>query len=143
MRITDRFRAEHVAFVDALDDLRRLVDGGASADTFVAALRTLAAPLADHAQREEDVLFPELVSDDDARGPIRVLTEEHELIDGWVAQMTDGPSPAGLRALFDELEWTLRGHIEREDSVLFPLAERILNEVELAALDTPPAAVLA
>ncbi len=141
MRITDRFRNEHAAFVDALDDLRRLLDTGTQVDAFVAALRTLAAPLGDHAQREEDVLFPELAADDDARGPIRVLTEEHELIDGWIARMTDGPSPSELGALFEEFEWTLRGHIVREDSVMFPLAERILNEVELVALDAPPATV--
>lgn len=135
MRITDRFRSEHAVFVQQLEILGELLDGGAPREAFVAALRTLAAPLSRHAEREEDVLFPELAFDDDARGPIRVLTEEHDLIDGWIERLTAGLPPAELRSVFEELAETLRGHILREDSAMFPLAELVLDEAKLVALD--------
>lgn len=142
MRITDRFRTEHVAFVAELDVLRALLDAGADPHVFRDTLRRLAAPLADHAQREEDVLFGELGADDDARAPIQILTAEHDLIEDHLARMEELPAAPALRALFDELELTLRGHIEREDSVMFPLAERILSAAELSSLDAAPLTAL-
>lgn len=133
MRITDRFRGEHQVFLTQLDVLRGLLDGGASADAFAGALRALAAPVGGHAEREEAVLFPALGSEG-IEAPTRVLTEEHRLFDGWIEQMTAG-ARAELRSVFEVFERTLRDHIAREDDVLFPLADRVLGEDRLVALD--------
>lgn len=135
MRITDRFRSEHTVFLEQLLVIERMVAAETSPDVDAAAIRTLAAPLRRHAEREEDALFPALASDDDASGPIRVLTEEHHLIAGWIERMSSALAPSDLRDVFYAFAETLRGHIAREDDVLFPMAERILDEVELVALD--------
>lgn len=138
MRITDRFRSEHQVFIEQLVILRSMLERDPSLAAFVAALRTLAAPLGRHAGREEAALFPAL-ADLGVDAPVRVLTGEHRMIDGWIDRIVAGLGPNELRSVFAELESTLRGHIEREDEVLFPLAERMLGDERLAEMDTPAA----
>lgn len=137
MRITDRFRSEHAVFLEQLDVLTGLLEAGEPTGAIVAALATLAAPLGRHARREEDVLFPRLVPEVGAGGPIRALTEEHRLIERQIEVITGSSSRAELRAAFDAFARTLRGHIAKEDDVLFPLAEGTLGDERLAALDEP------
>lgn len=138
MRITDRFRGEHQVFVEQLGVLRSMLERGVSPEAFVAALQTLAAPLGRHAGREEEELFPALAGAG-VEAPVRVLTDEHRLIDGWIGRIAAGLAPDELRSVFAELESTLRGHIEREDEILFPLAERMLGDDRLIEMDAPAA----
>lgn len=137
MKITDRFRSEHAVFLEQLHVLSGLLDAGEPTGAIVAAVRTLAAPLGRHARREEDALFPLLVPVTGEGGPIGALTEEHRFIERQIGVITGSSSRAELRFAFDAVAGTLRGHIAKEDDVLFPLAEGILGDERLAALDEP------
>ncbi len=60
MRIIDRFSSEHDVFISQLEVIEDLTRGGAAVASIVAAIRTRAAPLRAHAEREERPLFPDL-----------------------------------------------------------------------------------
>ncbi len=133
MRITDRYRAEHAVFVQQLGVLTTMLRGGASLYEVIAGVRTLAAPLRTHAENEEHALFPALGPDADA--PVQILTQEHSQIERWIGQMTAPGSRVEVATIFASFDRLLRGHIVREDEVLFPMAERALDESDLVALD--------
>lgn len=92
-----------------------------------------------HHAKEEDVLFIELIKNGmpEKQSPIEAMHMEHEqgrafvrtmetaalkAQDGWPNQVTVIAENAQSYA---EL---LRGHIDKEDNILYPLAERVLPE---------------
>ena len=98
-----------------------------------------------HHGKEEELLFPALERAGVARdrGPIGVMLREHELGRGCVQQMKAafsrlkaGDSRAALdftRSVGDYIS-LLNQHIEKENNVLFTMAERQLSEATLAEL---------
>lgn len=90
-----------------------------------------------HHKKEEDVLFPAMVAHGMAveGGPIGVMLAEHEqgrrAIRAMVAaaeRWAEGDPAARAEVVRHALEYTalLRQHIEKENHILFPLAEDIL-----------------
>ena len=94
-----------------------------------------------HHAKEEERLFPELERKGVPRagGPIGVMCDEHVLGRAHVArmrEMIDADDRDGLRREALEYAALLRGHIAKEDNVLFPLGRAVLDPSELAALET-------
>ncbi len=92
-----------------------------------------------HHGKEEALLFTELERQGmpSDSGPIGVMLEEHEIgrrCVGMIASIADGKGPlqpeeqAKLRAVVSEYVAMLGAHIQKEDGVLFPMAERLLDE---------------
>ncbi len=92
-----------------------------------------------HHAKEEDVLFVALVKNGmpEKSSPIEAMLMEHDQGRVFVRAVEDGAQRAMLGELgqipviaenargYAEL---LRGHIDREDTILYPLAERVLPE---------------
>jgi len=142
----DDLRHEHEAILFALKILaainRRLTDGQAVdlADLrdFIGFLREFADKC--HHGKEEGLLFPALIEAGVANegGPVGVMLAEHVEGRKWIAAME-----AALQPVFHAAEFVaaaqgytqlLSAHIEKENQVLFPLAERLLPEARLQAL---------
>lgn len=125
---------EHVRILAQLDQLERLAADLPSAGGMVFARiesighQLLAAE--PHHQREEQVLFPAL-RERGIDGPPNVMEAEHvelralkhQIVD-LAAKSTMGDTLAiqPLRAAAHALVSTLRAHIEKEDSILYPMA---------------------
>ncbi|WP_432823198.1 hemerythrin domain-containing protein [Trichloromonas sp.] len=92
-----------------------------------------------HHAKEEDVLFVALVKNGmpEKSSPIEAMLMEHDQGRAFVRAVEDGAQ----RAMLGELGQIpviaenargyaalLRGHIDREDTILYPLAERVLPE---------------
>ncbi|HKJ04059.1 MAG TPA: hemerythrin domain-containing protein [Geopsychrobacteraceae bacterium] len=92
-----------------------------------------------HHAKEEDVLFIELIKNGmpEKQSPIEAMHMEHDQGRSYVRAMEE----AARKALDGELGQAniiagnakgyaalLRGHIEKEDDILYPLAERVLPE---------------
>jgi hemerythrin-like domain-containing protein len=93
-----------------------------------------------HHGKEEDHLFPAMVNAGVKRdgGPIGAMLQEHAQGREWISKMTQSLDPA-----LDPAEFVsaargyadlLRAHIQKENDVLFPTAERILTSERLQAL---------
>lgn len=136
MRITDRFSSEHDVFLAQLEVIDDLTRRDASVESIVSALRTLAAPLVAHAENEERSLFPGLEPSMGGQGgPLAMLVEEHETIHGQIDELVDSPTRQRLETVLDAFQRLLRGHIDKEEQVLFPAASQILGDTTLEKLD--------
>jgi hemerythrin-like domain-containing protein len=91
-----------------------------------------------HHAKEEQHLFPKMVERgvEQEQGPIGVMLHEHELGRGFVRQIdeTVGPAAQGYAQAFEELKGALRSyitllrqHIDKENKMLFPLADSVLT----------------
>lgn len=154
MRLLDELKAEHDLIEQMLGSLRTFVDqrvqgaGDASdAAAFLAFFRDYAAGY--HHAREEDVLFPALVAEAELpqdSGPVAALRAQHramaktlgELAPLLVADLTDASNRERLVDLAVHYSRALWAHIDAENSVLFPEAEKRLRRVGVLALDSRP-----
>ena len=136
MRIIDRFSSEHDIFISQLEVIEDLTRGGADVASIVAAIRTLAAPLLSHAEREERALFPDLrPSMGGEGGVLAVLTDEHHVLHEQLDRMIAGPPRWELEQVLDAFLRLLLGHIEKEEVVLFPAAAQLIDGPRLERMD--------
>lgn len=141
MKATDRLKAEHTLIERALCVLERelmRIEEGASPDLgLLARLTQFFDEFVDqiHHREEEEVLFPALEEYGIARdhGPIGVLLMEHQQAKSILATLGTG---AALELVQDGRGYTylLRQHIQKEDQVLFALADSCLPPVAQEAL---------
>lgn len=115
------------AVLDELSEIRREIQG----------------EVLSHFREEELALFPVLGRHiDSSAGPIATMMEEHALFRQLELQFEEALASleAGLRDQWaeklcgagDEIGRLLPPHIEKEESVLFPMAESMLEEREWA-----------
>lgn len=143
MRIIDRFSSEHDVFATQLEVIETLVRTGAEVGSVVAAMRTLAAPLLEHAENEERALFPDLApSLGGEGGPLAILTQEHGVLHGQLDRLTGDPSRLELEEVLAAFLDLLRRHIEKEEEVLFPAAAQLIDDARLELLDRQIRAVV-
>jgi len=144
MRPTERLMAEHERILAVLDVQDALCDEIRRGDHPPAGLCeqivTFMRVFADdrHHHKEEDLLFPALERAGLPRdgGPVGVMLSEHEIGRGLIARMADAAEKwsagdvAGLAAFGSvaaEHASLLRAHIQKENQILFPMAERFLD----------------
>ena len=138
---TDVLRDEHRIILRALDMLEmaaaQLARGRPLPDGWwpeiVAWLRSFADK--NHHAKEESSLFPAMVKAGvpSEGGPIAVMLEEHERGRALVRAMEAGEA-AVRAAKAREYITLLREHIDKENGVLFPMADAVLDDRAQGAL---------
>lgn len=134
MKITEYLTTEHRVFTDQLVQIEKaLEDRDRYPDAAVRAMvEMLAAPLERHARTKDEVFFPALETYlEGTDGPLAVMGAEHEKIRQALAALVAGQD---VRELTLQLLEVLRGHIHKENRVLFPMAEEFLGPEELSRL---------
>ncbi len=136
---TAELRHEHEVILRALAVLERaaarLAAGRPLDEAALADLVRLCRTFADrcHHGKEEDTLFP-LLRAKGVGSPLAVFLEEHEEGRGYL-RTVEGAAPAAERAAAARrYVGLLRDHIERENGVLFPMADEVLSPEEHAEL---------
>jgi hemerythrin-like domain-containing protein len=144
---TKVLRHEHEAILKMLDVTEkvanRLERGEAVRPEVLANLQEFFRLFADqcHHGKEEDLLFPLLEHKGIPRtgGPIGVMLHEHEEGRSLIGQMGEAARGAGSGLAGSGSRWAqaargyaalLRGHIDKENNVLFMMAERLLASDE-------------
>lgn len=90
-----------------------------------------------HHAKEERHLFPLLEAKAAAAAPVATMLAEHQegrRLVGAMSSALEGRKLGSLADHFDAYSRLLRAHIEKEDGVLFPLADRALGEADQLAL---------
>lgn len=139
---TATLRQEHRLILRVVDALERILDGSGPADPPLEDLGdcvTFFRSYADacHHGKEEDLLFEELEDRGMSRegGPIAVMLHEHRLGRQFVGEMRDALRTMGRgdAEAWNRLERAgrgyidlMRGHIGKEDGVLFEMADRMV-----------------
>lgn len=138
MKATGELRKEHQGIILMLRVLRAVSDKIGRADPVQPAdldgIIEFLSVFVDkcHHAKEEEFLFPALEAEGVLRegGPIGVLTAEHEIgrrlaagLKNTAAQYAGDGSAGALRSVIREYVVLLTEHIQKENEVLFPLAD--------------------
>lgn len=134
MKITDAFLAEHAILYAQFDHLTQAGPAAESLAVIQGLAAGLTATLASHAHLEDELLFSALDAVLGPVGPVAVMRMEHDQIEGLLDRI---PAAADLRQGQGLLQQTLqvaRIHFAKEEQVLFPLAEQVLDQGRLTEL---------
>lgn len=135
-----KWMAEHAEALQRLDRMERAVQSSDWEGVHGVAT-WLFEELKAHNEAEEQHLFPLLdPMFGGGHGPTHCMREEHRLL--WdltqivLGDIRDGVAgnPEGSARAATQLIGTLRSHIEKENNVLYPMAERMLDAATLARL---------
>lgn len=123
------------------DNTERMVNGAFSDWNFYLDAIDFVRNYADrfHHAKEEDVLFVELVKNGmpEKSSPIEAMLMEHDQGRAFIKNLENATlkTRAGVGGYIDTIVENaqgyaalLRGHIQKEDQILYPLAERVLPE---------------
>jgi hemerythrin-like domain-containing protein len=134
MKITDILRAEHTVFHHLFDHI----------ETSAPKLKTLAevksvAVLIDkvmspHSQTEDELFIEPLEHCFDQIGQKETFHHEHELIEQTLAKVSKARSLKDGKKLLLGVIAASRKHFEKEERIVFPMAERILKTKTLTEL---------
>lgn len=134
---------EHRRVWPLLDDLASIAESlspgtadEASIRRYAEAVQKIKDELDIHLLREERILFPSLEAflPRDS-GPLAVMLAEHEDLRTDEAKMKEllasgSGASAGLREVALRFVAVLKAHIQKEDNILFPMAEMHLNPAD-------------
>lgn len=130
MRITDALYGEH----GALYLLMTAIEGTAP-DSDLASLQTSArlfeSAILAHAHLEDEALFAALEKKMPGGGPVTAMRAEHEEIESELAQVAKSREAKEARAHLEAAIAAARSHFQKEEVVLFPMAEQLLAADEL------------
>jgi len=156
MKITDALKGEHGVFYAQFQFIENALPD-ANLATLKALGAMLAAALAPHAQIEDEILLPPLEAKIGEDGPIAPFRAEHleiedmlgrlqkvrevlgahDKIEGALARLPDATNVDEARQLVRDILYAARDHFLKEENMLFPMAEEILNDgtLELLGMD--------
>lgn len=146
----DRMRADHARVAGMVDEVEQALAGPGGPASARAELRRLCALLErqfrTHMVLEDRRLYPLLEQTlPETRGPLGPLKLEHAELRSMLASLRAAlaaePTPLGdeqIGVAARDLIDLLRIHVRKEEAVVFRVAERVLGDSALAALDAPP-----
>jgi hemerythrin-like domain-containing protein len=155
MKCTDLLMQDHkmiLRSLDVLQEMARRVESGEQMNiNDVRKLLHFLHAFADelHHMKEESALFPELMRTSEPQGaPLRHMLFEHDQERSLVGGLEDAlrTKKSMEFVLFaTRLASRMRNHIQKEDSILFPIAEALLSKdqdqkvaAEFAKYETDP-----
>ena len=134
MKITDVLRAEHAVFHNLFDHIEAVLPRARTLSE-VKSLATIMEKLTGPHSRTEDELFIEpLEHCFDQIGQKDTFHEEHEMIEAALAKVHAARDLKLARQFLLGAVTASRKHFDKEERIVFPLAERILNAKTLSKL---------
>jgi hemerythrin-like domain-containing protein len=131
--ITDALLGEHGVIYRLLGHLAN--HSFASPEAARAQAAALTAGLARHAHLEDELLFVPLEGPLGPNGgPLAVMRMEHDEVEGTLERLAHVEDVQEAEALAARLVAIAHEHFEKEETVLFPMAEQLLGEEELRRL---------
>ena len=144
MKATRQLKDEHEGIGVMLDILEKVCDklertGSIDREHFDGILEFLQVFVDKcHHGKEEDLLFPAMIAmSDEVKAPVSVMRAEHETGRGYVGAMARGYTaylqgersfPGNITQNAGSYISLLRAHIEKENNVLFEMADRLFSD---------------
>ncbi len=134
MKITDILRAEHTVFHHLFDHIETTIPKLKTLGE-VRSLATLAEKvMAPHSQTEDELFIEPLEHCFEQMGQRDTFHHEHELIEQTFAKVHQARALAGAKKLLLGAIIASRKHFDKEERIVFPMAERILKTKTLTEL---------
>ena len=134
MKITDVLRAEHAVFHNLFDHIETVLPRTrtlAEVKSLATVVETLLAP---HAKTEDDLFMEPLEHCFNQIGQQKTFHDEHELIDAELAKVHKARTVKTAKKILLGAVTASRKHFDKEERIVFPLAERILKAKTLSEL---------
>ena len=128
MKLTDALLGEHGIFYALFDQIEATAAAAANITQAQETAAAVGAVLRTHAKLEEDLLFPALEPLLGAEGLLTVMRDEHTEIEQALQQIADISDPDDAVAAIAQALDLVRDHFQKEEEVLFPEAEQMLDE---------------
>ncbi len=134
MKITDALRAEHVVFHNLFDHIERSAPKLRTLSQIRLLARLLEDLLKAHSDVEEELLIQPLEHCLEQLGQRDTFHQEHEEIDESVRRAQSTRSLQQARTALLGAVVASRKHFDKEERLVFPLAEKMLNARTLTQL---------
>lgn len=131
MKITDALRGEHAIFY-SLFDLSLGPSAAASGESLGALAKSLYGAILAHATIEDELLFQALDPYLPGAGPLACMRDEHHEIERAFAAAANG-GPGAVVSL-GRATALAREHFLKEEEVLFPMADEMIEPRRLHAI---------
>ncbi len=136
MKITDALLAEHVVFHNLFDYVERATPKLRTLGEVRALASLIGAMQEAHGQVEDDLVMEPLSHCLDQFGQNESIHAEHEHIDALLDQVRSCRELTKAKKLLHNVVVFSRQHFDREERVIFPLAEKWLKPATLQTLGT-------
>ena len=134
MKITEALLAEHLVFHNLFDH----IEVAAPRLKTLAEIKSLAAlmesMLRAHSDTEDELIIGPLEHCFDQIGQRDAFLEEHQEIDGNLKKVREAKQVRRARQLLIGAVAYSRRHFDKEERIVFPMAERVLKAKTLTAL---------
>lgn len=134
MKITEALLGEHGVFYSQFDHLEQAVPAAETLAQVKSQAALLHAAIETHAHMEDELLFATLDPHLGETGPLAVMRMEHDDIEGTLARLAEVQDLAEAQSLVQHAIQVAREHFAKEERVLFPMAEQILEPDALVQL---------
>ncbi len=134
MKITEILVAEHAVFHNLFDHIEKTLPRLKTLAEVKSLAATLDALMRPHANTEDDLLMGPLEHCLEQIGQSELFHEEHEEIDAKLAEVQKARGPKQARDLLLRAVLRSREHFDKEERIVFPLAERLLKTKTLSSL---------
>ena len=134
MKITDVLRAEHAVFHNLFDHIEAVLPRTrslAEVKTLAAIMEKLTEP---HSRTEDELFIDPLEHCFDQIGQKETFHQEHEMIETMTAKVHQARDLKSARKLLLAAVMASRVHFDKEERIVFPMAERILRAKTLSEL---------
>lgn len=136
MKITEALIAEHGVFHGLFDYIERSAPELKTLAEVKAVSGVLEALLGPHSKVEDELFIEPLEHCIDQLGQNKTFHDEHEIIEATLQEIYQARSVKRARQLLLDTVAACRHHFDKEERIVFPMAERVLKEDNLTALGT-------
>ena len=134
MKITEALLAEHQVFHNVFDHLEKQAATLKSVAEIRALGNLLEVMLAAHARTEDDLFITPLEHCLEQIGQRDTFHQEHEAIDEGLRGLSKTQQLKAARKLLLAAVLASRKHFDKEERIIFPLAERMMSQTTLMTL---------
>ncbi|MDH6352106.1 MULTISPECIES: hemerythrin domain-containing protein [Brevibacillus] len=147
-RLGHLFSSEHASLEQSMEKLKQLVYqsrimSAQTVEEFRLTIAQLVDSLQEHHRREEELLFVALTESlGYTAQPVQMMMEEHRQLVSQLSKLREetvccqcvGRETTRLREVTTTLYRLLHDHFHKEEKLLFPMAEHVLDQAKKAAI---------
>jgi hemerythrin-like domain-containing protein len=134
MKITDALLAEHMVFHNLFDHVEARVPRLKTLAEIKALAALTESVLESHSRTEDNLFIEPLEHCFEQIGQRETFHQEHHLIDDWLRKVQKAKTAAQARRYMLTAVAACRKHFDKEERIVFPMAERVLKARTLTAL---------
>jgi hemerythrin-like domain-containing protein len=134
MKITDILLAEHIVFHNVFDHIERVLPGLRTASEVRALAALLETLLRGHSRTEDELVLAPLEHCLEQMGQHDSFEHEHREIDSSLLKIRQAGTLSEARRLLQHAVAYSRKHFDREERIVFPLAEKVMKRETLRQL---------